>query len=224
VLLRTREELGGKLTQAEQRARDAEARLAEIDRQQREANAQIPDVFEDPQANQRYWANRIRTVEQQFSRTLDESLTAERLANSEDKWSDKLGEEKFGRLIGWVKTWPKETHLHAMKQRDPYGWAWKQFEQIDTATRAKPIMERLGDRDLDAYIEEQVAARIANAQAQPAEEPIPGQPRASNGQFASTSTQQRHQPPSLATVNGAPAPRGAESRSGFDALMASKRG
>lgn len=190
---------------AEARAHALEQRLAAIERAKQEAAAQRPNVLDDPDAYDAWWDNRFRTFEQSFDQRLESAVTQERMSNSMDKWSEKLGEEQWNKLNSWIKSsWSQATHAEAMRQRDPYGWANKQFEQVERVQRARTLEEQLGGKTLDEVVAERVAAALATAQpAQPAPAAAPSQPRDQGGRFASPSQTQRHEPPSLNEVTAA---------------------
>lgn len=209
-------------------AREEAARLKawrdEQERKAAEAAAQVPDPLEHPEDFVGYFKNEIATLNKTFDARLQSELTKQRASFSARAWKKELGPENWKKLNEWVASnWSDQHHRHAMLQEDPYGFAWEKFQEIERGKRVKTIEEKLSGKDLDAYIAEQVAAKLAEAQAQPAQPGAPAQPdrpRNPDGTFASPSQpQQRHQPPSLATVNGAPAPRGSEVRSGYDAAF-----
>lgn len=210
--------------QAIQRERDELARrLDQIDRQRREAAEKAPNMLDDPEAYHAYLMNQIAATKSGFAKTLDSVRIEERMATSEMIWSQKLGEEEWKALNKWIgETWGDAAHKHAMRQRDPYGWAFQQFDQDRKARRAEDLTKQLGDKDLDAFLEAKKAEWLAEqAAAEPksqpeAAEPSPSQPRKSNGQFDSPSNTQRRSVPNLTDVNGAAAPNGADQRSAFD--------
>lgn len=209
VLLRTREEFGGKLTQAEQRALAAERKLAEIERKRQEAAAQAPDILEDPQGYIT-WAERrqqelvrkeLARVEAQHSKTVE--------TISRNMMLRHLGPEKFGELDQFINAAPDSAHAIALKQPDPYGWFYEKFEQAQEHRKAREAakqLESLGGKSIEEIVSERVAAELAKHQAAtPAAPATQADTRARNpdGTFASPTQTQRHTPESLAAMNGA---------------------
>lgn len=233
VLLRTRDELGGKLTAAEQRALAAERRLAEIDRQRREAAAQAPDILADPDAYIAWSERRTQEMVRQAVASVEMKQTQYVETLSRSMMQRHLGQEKFGELDQFIQAAPDQAHAIALKQPDPYGWFYEKFQEAQkhrTAQAALEQIDKFGGKSIEEIVAERVAAELAKqtqataaAPAEPA--PVDNRPRNPDGTFASTSTSQaqRHQPPSLSVVVGAPAPRGGEAVSGYD-MLTQKRG
>lgn len=228
VLLRTREEFGGKLSQAEQRAQAAERKLADIERREREAAAQMPDPLEDTQGFLQWQKTRDAERETRLRQEFQGALLKDRLESSEDKWSEKLGDEKFAKLRQWITTWPDAVHDRAERERDPYGWAWREFEKIEKAKFAETVEQKLGGKTLEERIAEAEAQAVATARATweaehgPPSEPDASVARAPNGQFASPPPKQRHQPVPLAAIDGASVSRGDAGADPFNQIY--KRG
>lgn len=231
VLLRTRDELGGKLTAAEQRALAAERRLAEIDRQRREAAAQAPDILADPDAYIAWSERRTQDMVRQAVASVETKQAQYVETLSRSMMQRHLGPEKFGELDKFIQAAPDQAHAIALKQPDPYGWFYSKFEEAMKHRKAQQALEQIdkfGGKSIEEIVAERVAAELAK-QAQPAApvETAPAtdtRPRNPDGTFATSTNQtQRHQPPSLSVVAGAPAPRGGEALSGYD-MLTKKRG
>lgn len=208
VLLRTREEFGGKLTQAEQRYIAAERKLAEIERRRQEAAAQAPDILEDPQGYIEWAERRQREITRREVAAVQaqQAKTVETISRT--MMSRHLGPEKFGELEKFIQAAPDQAHAVALKEADPYGWFYEKFEQAQKARKAQDAakqLESLGGKSLEEVISERVAAALAGQVQQPVA-PIatPAAPRNPDGTFAPQPTQ-RHTPESLAAVNGAAA-------------------
>lgn len=209
---------------AEQRAIAAEHRLAEIDRRQREAMAKAPNILDDPEGYHAWVAQRFDELNRGFESKLTQTVSKEREQISRSFMQRHLGKEKFAELDQFIQQAPDQAHAIALKQADPYGWFHEQHERAQEERRKQEVLSKLGGKDLDAFLEEQKQKWLAENQPQaaPAQPAAPVQsdrPRNPDGTFASPSQTQRHQPPSLSVVNGAPAPRGGEVRSGYDAAF-----
>lgn len=233
VLLRTRDELGTKLTAAEQRALAAERQLAAFMRKQEEARAtvEVPHPLDDPdgfkasllQLQQRAVQEAVGPLREQHQHQL-EQLSKTMLVRH-------IGQEKFGELEQFINAAPDQAHAIAMRQADPYGWFYEKFEEAQKHRKAQAALQEIdkfGGKSIEEIVAERVAAELAkHTQAQPEPVAAPAvdtRPRNPDGTFASTSTNQtqRHQPPSLSVVAAAPAPRGEEARGGYEQLF--KRG
>lgn len=192
---------------AEAKAAALEQKLAAIERAKAEAAAQRPNVLDDPDAYDAWWDNRIKTLEQGFQQRLQQTIVRERIESSMEKWTDKLGEQKFAELHAWSATMPPQWVRWAESQRDPFGVAYKEFEKQQKAKRADELAAKLGDKDLDAWLEERLAERLAQQQptqeASQAARPADTRQRNADGTFAPTPEPQRHRPKSLADLNGA---------------------
>lgn len=178
-----------------------------------------PDMFADPEAYEKYTMDRVDQIVGERVQAIQVERIAERLEGSEEKWSEKLGPEKWAELNRWIAGEEDEdgnvvggisqkAMNYFLSQRDPYGAAYKVFSDQQKAQRASSVMERLGEKDLDALIEEEVQKRLAaNGQGQGGAKPAPkpDQNRAPNGQFAPQSAPQRRSAPSLAGITGSPA-------------------
>ena len=233
VLLRTREEFGGKLTAAEQRALAAERQLAEIRRKQEEAADEIPHPLDDPdgfkasilKAQQRAVQTAVGSVRQQHQRQLE--------AISKTMMVRHLGPEKFSELDKFIAAAPDQAHASAMREADPYGWFYEKFEQAQKARKAQEAakqLEQFGGKSVEEIVADRLAAARAEWEAGRTQAPQPAQaqpvadtrPRNADGTCASPSPAQRHLPPSLALVESATAPTGEDARGGYDKLF--KRG
>lgn len=232
VLLRTRDELGTKLSAAEQRALAAERQLAAFLRKQEEAKAtvDVPHPLDDPDGfkaslltlQQRAVQEAVGPLREQHQQQL-EQLSKTMLVRH-------IGAEKFGELEQFINAAPDQAHAIAMRQADPYGWFFEKFEQAKAAREAESALKLIKEKPLEARIAEAVAAERAKWEAehgggqpqpaQPAQPTTPERPRNPDGTFASPSPQ-RHRPEPLAAVIGAVAPTGGEARSAFDQAIPS---
>lgn len=207
VLLRTREEFGGKLTAAEQRARELEARLQEFERQREEEQAQVPDMLIDPNGYHRWSMQQARELarieaEEIAEARIQAALVQDRLFRSKNAWEEKLGPEEWAKFNDWVAKAPPQFQQSARGQYDPYGFAHKEYARQQKLAKATELEQRLGGKSLDEVIEERVAAKLAEMQAAAQQS---DRPRNERGRFAPSSAQeqQRHRPKSLHEMNGA---------------------
>ena len=207
---------------AERRAAELEAWRAEQLRKKHERAAQVPNLLDDPEGYHAYVEDRFKALTGGMSSRIEQARLADRLDYSEDKWRDKVGDEEFQKLYKFAGSAPDHIRRGWEKQRDPYGAAKRDFDRIQKAKQAEEIASKLGGEDLEAFIAKQVEARLAaQTPAAPAAPERPAQPRAEDGKFAPSNPSPRIAP-SLATVNGAPAPSGSDVRGGYDALFKSR--
>lgn len=236
VLLRTREEFGGKLTQAEQRALAAERQLAEIKRKQDEATAQMPDPLEDPARYAQWLRDHTAAEVQRAVVAVRQEQTRDRETISRTMVEQHLGPEKFGELQKFIDAAPDQAHAVALRQPHPYGWFLQQFNRAQEHRKAQEALTQLQGKSLEERIAEATAAAVAAARAEweQSQGGAPAQPVAeaptrqaplqgADGKFISPQSTQRHQPPSLAVVNGAVAPTGSEAMGGYE-MLTQKRG
>lgn len=208
VLLRTREEFGGKLSAAEQRALIAERKLAEFMRKQEEASAtvDIPHPLDDPdgfkasllKVQQKAVQDAVGPLRQQHQQQL-EQLSKTMLVRH-------IGAEKFGELEKFINAAPDQAHAIAMRQADPYGWFYEKFEQAQKARKDHETLQALQGKSIEEIVAERVAAELAKqSQAATPAPAAPADSRARNpdGTFAPSQPEQRHRPESLAKMNGA---------------------
>lgn len=208
VFLRQRDDLGGKLTAAEQRALVAEQKLAAFMRKQEEvsANVEIPHPLDDPEGfkasllkvQQKAVQDAVGPLREQHQQQL-EQLSKTMLVRH-------IGAEKFGELEQFINAAPDQAHAVAMRQADPYGWFYEKFEQALKARKDSETLKSLQGKSIEEIVAERVAAELAKqtqAAAPAIEVPVTdARPRNSDGTFAPQPTQ-RHTPQSLAEVNGA---------------------
>jgi len=208
VLLRTREEFGGKLSAAEQRALIAERKLAEFMRKQEEASAtvDIPHPLDDPdgfkasllKVQQKAVQDAVGPLRQQHQQQL-EQLSKTMLVRH-------IGADKFGELEKFIAAAPDQAHAIAMRQADPYGWFYEKFEQAQKARKDHETLQALQGKSIEEIVAERVAAELAKQSqaATPAPAaPADTRPRNPDGTFAPSQPEQRHRPESLAKMNGA---------------------
>lgn len=208
VFLRQRDDLGGKLTAAEQRALIAERKLAEFMRKQEEvsANVEIPHPLDDPDGfkasllkiQQKAVQDAVGPLRQQHQQQL-EQLSKTMLVRH-------IGAEKFGELEQFINAAPDQAHAIAMRQADPYGWFYEKFEQAQKARKDHETLQALQGKSIDEIVAERVAAELAKqTQAATPAPAAPADTRARNpdGTFAPSPPEQRHRPESLAKMNGA---------------------
>lgn len=227
VLLRTREEFGGKLTLAEQRALAAENELAQIRRKQEEAAEQMPHPLDDPDGFGSWLLAKQKAAVDGAVGSLRQQHQQQLEAISRNMMLRHLGSEKFGELDKFIQAAPDQAHAVALKQADPYGWFFEKYEEAQKHRKAQDALKQLdtlGGKSIEEIVAERVAAELAKqtqaapAAAAPAQAATPAaaaaeRSRNSNGTFApSTSQPQRHQPVSLAEVTGAPAIAAASQR------------
>lgn len=207
----------------EAEAAELRAWRAEQERRRQEAARQAPPLLEDPEAWEQWALSRARELarkeaQQIAQRQVQDILLEERVASSEEKWREKLGGE-WDQFLGWVQKAPQQFHDAAFRNRDPYGWAHQEYERQKRLHRATELEQKLSGKSLDDYIQEQVQAKLAEAQAQAPQ----GQPRTPQGQFAAPETPpkkpQRHTPPSVANINGSAAARPGRGGRGLDAIL-----
>jgi hypothetical protein len=211
VLLRTREELGGKLTATEQRALAAERKLAEIERQRQEAAAQAPDILDDPQAYIEWAERRQREIVRREVAAVQAQQAKAVETISRNMMLRHLGQEKFGELEKFIQAAPDRAHAVALKEADPYGWFYERFEQAQKARKAEEAAKQLNGKSVEEIVAERLAAERAKweaehggGQPQPqAARPADTRQRNADGTFAPTPEPQRHRPKSLTDLNGA---------------------
>ncbi len=207
-----------KRQQAAREVAELRAWRQEQERRRQEAAANVPNVLDDPEGYHAWVQEQFGRMNRGFEQRLSVTLQRERLETSMDRWSEKLGKEEFEKLHAWTATMPPQWVRHAEGQRDPFGFAHREYEKVQKAKQAEELTAKLGGKDLAAFLEEQKQAWLAeqSANATPAEPERQSQPRAANGTHASPSETQRHRPASLSQVNGAAAPTGGDQRSAFD--------
>jgi hypothetical protein len=211
---------------AREEAATLKAWRAEQERKANEAASEIPHPLDDPNG----FSNGLRKFAQTEVRKVDAAwqqrhdTTVEAL--SRNAMRRHLGAEKFGELEKFVGEAPDRAHIAARQSGDPYGWMYEKFEQHLESRKAQDTLKTLGGKSVDEIVAERLAAAKAEWEAGQVQQPEPSaplqpeRPRNPDGTFANSSQpQQRHQPPSLSVVSGAPAPRGGESRSGYDAAF-----
>lgn len=206
---------------AERRAQQAEARIAEQERKQREAAANVPHLLDDPDGFVQWQQQQLKATRQELAQSFEDRLHAQKMAQSRDMIEDQIGDDKAKELFAWIDSWGPQSPLHdqASASPHPYRFAWKKFQEEQKARRGEEVLSKLGDKSLDDLIAEAVAKDRAEREALTQPAPNESVERLPNGQFASPSTKQRHQPASLAAVNGASVARGSVEKSGYDALF-----
>lgn len=205
---------------AEREAAALRAWRADQERKAKEARAQAPNMLDDPDGYHEWIMEQRRLDREALEQRFERARVDDRLQTSRELIEDQLPEDEFKKLCAFIDTRPQQWHAHAERQAHPYRWALKQMRESEKAKRSEEVLSKLGEKSLEELIEEQVAARLAAQQAAaPAAPETPGQPRGPDGKFASPSTATRHQPPSLAVVSGAPAPRGSETPGGYEAAF-----
>lgn len=209
------------------RARDAEAR-----RRAQEAASQLPHPLDDPEG----FAEGVRALTNQAVRQAQSQTQAQqdRVVEtlSRNALQRHIGKEQFSELEKFAQAAPDRAHELAYQSGDPWGWMYEKLQEAKKQRQAQAALQELGDKSLEERIAEAVAAERAKweaehggGQPQPAAQPVDdSRARNPDGTFApSTNQAQRHQPPSLSVVTGAPAPRGADAMSGYD-MLTKKRG
>lgn len=126
-----------------------------------------PDMFRDPQAYnawvERQVSKRAEAIANQRVSPLQSRLSQQTQMLSAMSVKGRIGDEKWGKLNEWIAQQPPQFHDWCLDQDDPYGTALEQYRQRTT-------FERLGDKDIDTLIEEEVAKRLA-AKAGPIDPP-----------------------------------------------------
>lgn len=199
-----------KRKQFEAQARELQAQLDEVNRKREEAESQIPNVLEDPNGYHKAVMLRARQFASEEAQRIAQeqvrqALAKDRIENSAERWSEKLGEAAFRKLYEWTATMPPQWVRWAENQRDPFGAAHKEWDRQQKAKQAEEWGQKIGDKSLDDYIAEQVAAKLAEAQAAAAAN-AQDRPRNERGQFAPSTSpepQRQHRPKSLNEMNGA---------------------
>lgn len=192
------------------------------ERIRQEQREQFPNILDDPDGYHARMMEEITGIRREAQSQVQSAVIQERMANSEEKWQDKLGKEDWQKLNGWIKSsWDATTHQNAMKQRDPYGWAWSTLQGIERAERARQLEGELGGKDLATFLEEQrqkwLADQVSQAPVldQQPSHPASQQPRAPDGKFASPSEPQRFEPVSLTAVPAASNSRNGNNKTGL---------
>jgi len=211
------------------RARDAEAA-----RKAQEAANQLPHPLDDPEG----FAAGVRALTNQAVRQVQSQTQAQqdRVVEtlSRNALKRHIGAEQFSELEQFAQAAPDQAHNLAYESGDPWGWMYEKLQEAKKHRQAQEALQKLGDKSLEERIEEAKAQAIAEARAQweaerggqPQDDPQPSRPappQGPDGKFISPNQTQRHQPPSLSVVTGAPAPRGADAMSGYD-MLTKKRG
>jgi len=193
---------------AEREAAELKAWRADQERKQQAAAAKAPNPLDDPEGFSHWVQSVVTGTREQVSQEFEDRLWQRTSALSRAAMERHLG-DKFAELAEFIDKAPDGAHQAAMQQDDPYGWFYANFQRSQKAKRAEELAAKVGDKDFDAFIEEQIAARLAaQTQTAPAEAQAPARPepnRAPDGKFAPAVSEppQRHRAPSLATVNGA---------------------
>lgn len=207
VLLRTREEFGGKLSAAERELAVFRAEKAERERKAREAAAQAPDILEDPQGYMEWSERRQREIVRREVAAVKAEQTKAVETISRNMMLRHIGPEKFAELDKFIQAAPDQAHALAFREgaADPYGWFYEKFEKAQQHRKAQEAakqLESFGGKSIEEVIAERVAAALAGQGQQPAAPiAVPATPRNPDGTFAPQPTQ-RHTPQSLAEVNG----------------------
>lgn len=208
------------------RARDAAAA-----RKAQEAASQLPHPLDDPEgfaAGVRALTNNaVRQVQSQTQAQQDRVVET----LSRNALKRHIGNEQFSELEKFAQAAPDQAHNLAYESGDPWGWMYEKLQEAKKHRQAQTALQELGDKSLQDRIAEAVAAERAKWEAEHGGgQPQAAQPAADtrvrnpDGTFApSTNQTQRHHPPSLSVVAGAPPPRGSEALSGYD-MLTKKRG
>ena len=126
-----------------------------------------PDMFRDPDKYTAYIQEAIREEAEKIANQrvtpLQERLSYQTQVMSAERVKNRVGDEKWNKLNEWIAQQPPQFHNWCLDQEDPYGSALAQYHQRTT-------LERVGDKDIDTLIEEEVAKRLA-AKAGPIDPP-----------------------------------------------------
>lgn len=219
---------------AERRVAAFEASHREQERKRQEAAAQRPDMLEDPQGYHEWSERRHQARVQQAIQQVKQEQFKQVETLSRSMLVRHIGAEKVAEIEAFSRSAPKHAIDEAYASGDPYGWMFEKYEKAMEGRKAQEALKALGDKSLDDRIKEATEAAVAAAKAEweaqrgggqpPAAVTPPADTRARNpdGTFAPLNPTQRHQPVSLALVEGAGAPRGEEAHSGYSTLF--KRG
>jgi len=152
----------------ERKIADYERVLAEHQRTlSAKTKAPPPDMFREPDKYTAYIQEAIREEAEKIANQrvapLQERLSHQTQVMSAERVKTRIGDEKWNKLNEWIAQQPPQFHHWCLDQDDPYGTALAQYHQRTT-------LERVGDKDLDTLIEEEVAKRLA-AKAGPIDPP-----------------------------------------------------
>ena len=149
-----------------------------------------PDMFKDPNAYnawvERQLDKRAKAIASEHVTPLKGQLADYALRVSEMTAEKALGEKRWNALNDWIEGQSPQFKQWAMSQPDPYAAAYQHYRQAST-------FDRLGNDDLDTFLEKQKAEWMkANAPApgQAFDEPAapPLQTRAMPASFAAKSS------------------------------------
>jgi hypothetical protein len=209
VLLRTREELGGKVRQFEARAADLQRQLDDIKRREEEAVLPQPDPLLDPDAFRAHFEDVVQQRTDDLRREYESNLARLREQGSARHWSAQLGAEEWVQFNSWLGTLPADARKDLLRCDDPYGTAYPKFRKFRT-------FETLGGRTPQEWMDEQFEA-IAAQRGYTLQAATPSTP-APVATPAPPQTQPRRSAPSLSEVVGVTTSKDAPV-SGYDALF-----
>ena len=125
-----------------------------------EDNDPAPDMFKNPTAYSEWLDRRVNKRAEHLAKQQVEPLTAKlsdyAIGMSEMRAKSVLG-DKFGPFNEWLLKQSDEFKDRCMQTDDPYAVAFQQY-------RTRTTFERLGDDDLDSFVEKEVKRRLAEAQ------------------------------------------------------------
>lgn len=202
----------------ERQLQEAQRQLDMMTRQRQESAAIAPHPMDDPGGYTEWIQNQLREVREAVTQEWQERSTQQRSALSRSMMMRHLG-DKFGDLAQFIDSAPDAAHQVALREDDPYGWFYEQFQRQEKAKRAESLTAQLGDKSLDDLVAEKLAAAKAEWAAEMSGQPD-GRPRNADGTFASPPPNpQRRSAPSLAAVNGASGSAVREPVSSLDSLL-----
>lgn len=207
---------------AEREALELRTWKQEQERARQEAAAQAPNPVEDPVGFADWVQQTVRRTREEVTQEFQRENFEYRTELSRRSVEKALG-DKVDDLYKFIDDAPDAMHAAAQRQADPYGWFHEQMLRRQKAQRAEELSKIVGDRSIDDIVAERIAAERAKWESEmQASQPGFDRPRGPDGKFApspSPSQTPRHQPPSLAAVNGASAPSGSDARGGYEAAF-----
>ncbi len=186
----------------------------------------MPHPLDDPEQFAGWLLKRQQEAVQRAVGDLSNRQQQDREEMSRVMVEQHLGADGFAELKSFMDAAPDQAHAIAMRQPHPYGWFLNKLNEAKEHRKREDALKQLNGKSVDEIVAERVAAELAKRAAEaPQAEPAPQhhsatQPR-DQGKFTQAQPQ-KHEPPSLTVVTGAPSPRGEAARGGYDALF--KRG
>lgn len=147
--------------QAAERERDQYRRAWEEHQRRLAADSEkdpAPDQFKDPVGYNAWVDRQIRKQAESIARQQVQPIMAQvseaQFRLSEMQAKEALGPDRWKRLNDWIKQQQPDFHQWCNSQPDPYWAAYEQYRQRTT-------FEKLGNDDIDTYLEKEVQRRLA---------------------------------------------------------------